>query len=287
MPSGGDADTPQVLPLRRIMNRPGNQAASWRDDAGDDLAASVGRSRRACVWPPFKRGLGEAVGDRDSHAVRSPRLAALGSSLYPKGGLAGGRARRGHGQNPGPPPQGRPARPPVPAPPPHSLRCAHWGAFLSRGRFLADRAFPHRLCFLEPQAQPAVFVLQKTAPDIRARRLGIRQPQKGSFHGMLRCPCSEYIPSIPAPVASPDAKSALFAVQSSFARAIFRSDKTENTGNTCMYFRCFLCNMGGKEPRKTYRLPILRAPWALRGFVILFPCRSACRSSCPGQRSFR
>lgn len=54
------------------MNRPGNQAASWRDDAGDDPAALVGRSRRACVCPSFKRGLREAVGDRDSHAVRSP-----------------------------------------------------------------------------------------------------------------------------------------------------------------------------------------------------------------------
>ena len=72
LPRGGDADTPQVLSLRRSMNRPGNQAASWRDDAGDDPAASVGHSRRACVCPSFKRGLREAVGDRDSHAVRSP-----------------------------------------------------------------------------------------------------------------------------------------------------------------------------------------------------------------------
>ena len=214
--------------------------------------------------PLSKGGLREAVGDRDSRAVRSPRLAALGSSFYPKGDFAGGRARRGHRQNPGPPPQGRPARPPVPARSRLIRSGVRTGAPSSPGAGFGGQSFSSSL-MLFGTTGPAC---RKTAPDIRARRLGIRQPQKGSFHGMLRCPCSEYIPSIPAPVASPDAKISLFAVRSSFAGAIFRSDKIENTGNTCVYFRCFLYSMGGKEPRKTYRLPNLRAHLGLLAYGI-------------------
>ena len=248
------------------MNRPGTRQRHFGMTRGNDPAALVGHSRRACVWPPFKRGAPRS--GRGSGFLRSPpRLAALGSSFYPKGDFAGGRARRGHGQNPGPPPQGRPARPPVPALSRLIRSGVRTGAPSSPGAgFWLTELFPFSSSLeLFGTTGPAC---GKTAPDIRARRLGIRQPQKGSFHGMLRCPCSEYIPSIPAPVASPDAKISLFAVRSSFAGAIFRSDKIENTGNTCVYFRCFLYSMGGKEPRKTYRLPNLRAHLGLLAYGI-------------------
>ena len=71
------------------------------------------------------------------------------------------------------------------------------------------------------------------APTIRACKLGIRQPQTGSFRAKHRCLYSEYISSIPAPGASLDTKTSLFAVRSSFARGIFRPDDIEKSGNTC------------------------------------------------------
>ena len=68
---------------------------------------------------------------------------------------------------------------------------------------------------------------------LRACKLGIRQPQTGSFRARHRCLCSEYRSSIPAPCASPDTKISLFAVLRSFARGIFRPDDIEKSGNTC------------------------------------------------------
>ena len=147
-PRRGRRYPPQVLSLRRIMNCPGNQAASWRDDAGDDLAASVGRSRRACVWPPFKRGAPRSGGGSGFPRGSIPPPRCARQLPLSKGRLRRRTcpARARAESRPSAPGATRAAACPG-ALPPHSLRCARWGAFLSRGRFLADRAFSHRLCF--------------------------------------------------------------------------------------------------------------------------------------------
>ena len=231
---------------------------------GDDLAASVGRSRRACVWPPFKRGAPRSGGGSGFPRGSIPPPRCARQLLLSKGRLRRGTcpARAQAESRPSAPGATRAAA--CPGSPVSFTPVCALGRLSLQGQVFGGQSFSSSL-MLFGTTGPAC---RKTAPDIRARRLGIRQPQKGSFHGMLRCPCSEYIPSIPAPVASPDAKISLFAVRSSFAGAIFRSDKIENTGNTCVYFRCFLYSMGGKEPRKTYRLPNLRAHLGLLAYGI-------------------
>ena len=244
------------------MNRPGNQAASWRDDAGGTILL---RRSDVLAGPAFgplsKGGLREAVGDRDFYdPSASLRSAAPFQRETSQEGVPGEGTGRIPALRPRGDPRGRLSRR---APASFAPLCA-LGRLPLQGQVFGGQSFSSSL-MLFGTTGPAC---GKTAPDIRARRLGIRQPQKGSFHGMLRCPCSEYIPSIPAPVASPDAIISLFAVRSSFAGAIFRSDKIENTGNTCVYFRCFLYSMGGKEPRKTCRLPNLRAHLGLLAYGI-------------------
>ena len=46
-------------------------------------------------------------------------------------------------------------------------------------------------------------------------------------------------------------KNSFYRVRSSFDRVIFRQDKTTNLRQYFVYYRNFLCGMGGKEPVKT------------------------------------
>ena len=107
-----------------------------------------------------------------------------------------------------------------------------------------------------------------TGSRIRACKLGIRQPQTGSFRTRHRCLCSEYISSIPAPVASPDTKISLFAVRSSFARGIFRPDDIEKSGNTCC-IPGFFCDGWAEKGRAKPVVSLICTPFRSILFLIL------------------
>ncbi|MBR5114932.1 MAG: hypothetical protein IK101_06515, partial [Oscillospiraceae bacterium] len=61
--------------------------------------------------------------------------------------------------------------------------------------------------------------------------------------------------SIPAPFASSDTKISLFAVQSSFARAIFRLGKIKTAGNTGYVFPAVFVKFGRKRASQNLPYP--------------------------------
>ena len=111
------------------------------------------------------------------------------------------------------------------------------------------------------------------APTIRACKLGIRQPQTGSFRAKHRCLYSEYISSIPAPGASLDTKTSLFAVRSSFARGIFRPDDIEKSGNTCC-IPGFFCDGWAEKDRAKPAVSLICTPFHRGSFSHCLPCSS-------------
>lgn len=232
--------------------------------------------------PPLQKGAPRS--GRGSGFLRSLRLAVLGSSFYPKGDFAGGRARRGQRQNSGPPPQGRPARPPVPALSRLIRSGVRTGAPSSPGAgFWRTELFLIAYVFWNRRPSLRFSGYKKAAPDIRACRLGIRQPQKGSFHGMLRCPCSEYIPSIPAPVASPDAKISLFAVRSSFAGAISFRQNRKHREYLCV-FPVLSMQYGRKRATQNLSSPPFARPFVRGCWHVGFEIR---RGRCGNRRQRR
>ena len=105
-------------------------------------------------------------------------------------------------------------------------------------------------------------IRKKPPRSIRACKLGIRQPQTGSFRARHRCLCSEYRSSIPAPGASPDTKISLFAVLRSFARGIFRPDDIEKSGNTCC-IPGFFCDGWAEKGRAKPAVSLICTPFSV------------------------
>ena len=118
------------------------------------------------------------------------------------------------------------------------------------------------VAFVYSQVSHQLYACKGSA--FRACKLGIRQPQTGSFRARHRCLCSEYRSSIPAPCASPDTKISLFAVLRSFARGIFRPDDIEKSGNTCC-IPGFFCDGWAEKGRAKPAVSLICTPFCLRG----------------------
>ena len=87
VPRRGRRYPPQVLSLRRIMNRPGNQAASWRDDAGG-RSCRVGRTfSQGLRLAPFQKGAPRSGGGSGFPRGSIPPLRCARQLLLSKGRL--------------------------------------------------------------------------------------------------------------------------------------------------------------------------------------------------------